>query len=80
MRFEERGDGQQAVEGFERACIGGLLEEGGNEGEQGDRLDGRAGRGVEEIKEELSKERDRLDYAEKFGARGLETNVHVYFS
>lgn len=63
--FEERSDGKQAVERFERTRVGGVLQEGSDEGEQGDRLDGRAGGGVKKVEEELLKDRQELDFAEE---------------
>lgn len=79
-RFDERGDGQQPVKGFERARVGGVVEEGSNKGEQSYRLNGGAGRGIEEIEEELLKKQRGSEFAgEKLG-EGRETNVHVNFS
>lgn len=42
-----------------------MFEERSNEGEQSDRLDGGAGGGVEEVKEELFKEREGLGLERK---------------
>jgi len=52
-RLEERGDGEQAVEGLEGARVGGRVDEGDDEGEERGGLDGGAVEGLEEVEEEL---------------------------
>ena len=52
--FEQRGDGEEPVEGFECAGVAGGAEEGGDEGVQRGGVDGGAEDWVEEVEEELS--------------------------
>ena len=53
--FEQRGYGQEAVEGFECAGVGGAIEEACDEGQDSGGLYRRARRWVEEVKKELQR-------------------------
>ena len=51
--FEEGRHGEQTIEGFERAGVEGVGDQGGDEGEQGGGLDGRAVDWFKEVEEKL---------------------------
>lgn len=90
--LEERGDGQEAVEGLEGTGVARGVDECGYEGEEGGRLDGGAVDRLEEVEEELEKAIllvsghgwedgvKKKKRKKKGGARGEGTHVHVLLS